>query len=144
MAEDTSLTQVLRRHGYRVTPPRRRVWSVLSAGEHLTAEEILGRIADEQQDDVNLASVYRALSLMEELDLVRSSRLGEQAPTTWELAHPDEHFHLVCRHCGAVSHHRGTLVEEVATHLRDGHGFEPEDVELVVTGRCAACASGAP
>lgn len=142
MADETSLTGALRRHGYRVTPPRRRVWQALAAGEHLTAEDIVGRITDEQGPDVNLASVYRALALMEELDLVRASRLGEQAPTTWELAHPDEHFHLVCRDCGGVTHHQGTLVDQVATHLRDGHDFEPETIELVVTGRCAACLDG--
>ena len=139
MVDDTSLTGILRRHGYRVTPPRRRVWQALAGGEHLTAEEIAARIAADHDDDVNLASIYRALSLMEELDLVRSSRLGEQAPTTWELSHPDEHFHLVCRECGDVSHHRGTLVDQVASHLREGHDFEPQTIELVVTGRCAAC-----
>lgn len=138
MTDDLSLTGVLREHGYRVTPPRRLVWQVLAAGDHLTAEEIAGRIATDHRDDVNLASVYRALALMEELDLVRSSRLGE-ASTTWELAHPDEHFHLVCRECGDVAHHRGTLVDQVASHLREGHGFEPETIELVVTGRCSAC-----
>jgi Fur family ferric uptake transcriptional regulator len=134
MADQTSLTGVLREHGYRVTPPRQRVWQALATGGHLTAEEIVGRVNADQADEVNLASVYRALAL--------SSRLGEQSPTTWELAHPDEHFHLVCRVCGAVSHHRGTLVDQVATHLREGHDFEPEDIELVVTGRCAACRTG--
>lgn len=143
MADESSLTGVLRRHGYRVTPPRRRVWQALAAGDHLTAEDILGRIANAPGNDVNLASVYRALSLMEQLDLVRSSRLGEQAPTTWELAHPDEHFHLVCRECGAVTHHQGTLVDQVATHLRDNHDFEPDTIELVVTGRCDVCRDGA-
>ena len=143
MSDQPKLSTVLREHGYRVTPPRQRVWRVLAAGEHLTAEEIVARVADDHGEDVNLASVYRALALMEELDLVRSSRLGEQAPTTWELAHPDEHFHLVCRVCGGVSHHRGTLVDQVATHLREGHDFEPEDIELVVTGRCADCRAAA-
>lgn len=143
MVDESSLAGVLRRNGYRVTPPRQRVWQVLAAGDHLTAEDIVGRIADDHGEDVNLASVYRALSLMEELDLVRSSRLGEQAPTTWELAHPDEHFHLVCRVCGRVTHHQGTLVDQVATHLRDGHDFEPETIELVVTGRCDRCRGAA-
>lgn len=142
MVDTSTLSGVLRDHGYRVTPPRRRVWQVLSSREHLTAEDIAGRINDHHGDEVNLASVYRALSLLEELDLVRSSRLGEGS-TTWELAHPDEHFHLVCRVCGAVSHHRGTLVDQVATHLREGHDFEPEDIELVVTGRCSACVAAA-
>jgi Fur family transcriptional regulator, ferric uptake regulator len=138
MSDQESLTGVLRRHGYRVTPPRQRVWQVLESGDHLTAEEITQRIADDAGPDVNLASVYRSLALLEDLHLVRSSRLGEGS-TTWERAHPDEHFHLVCRQCGNVTHHRGTLVDQVASHLRGDHGFEPDDIELVVTGRCADC-----
>jgi Fur family transcriptional regulator, ferric uptake regulator len=142
MSDEESLVGKLRRHGYRVTPPRQRVWQVLESGEHLTAEEIARRIADGAGPDVNLASVYRSLALLEELDLVRSSRLGEGS-TTWERAHPDEHFHLVCRQCGNVSHHRGTLVDQVANHLRLDHGFDPEDIELVVTGRCVDCTARA-
>lgn len=138
MSDEESLTGTLRRHGYRITPPRLRVWQVLESGGHLTAEEIAQRIANAAGPDVNLASVYRSLALLEELELVRSSRLGEGS-TTWERAHPDEHFHLVCRQCGNVSHHRGTLVDKVATHLRTDHSFEPEHIELVVTGRCADC-----
>ena len=55
------------------------------------------------------------------------------------LAHPDEHFHLVCDRCGDITHHRGTLVEEIAEHLLTGHGFRADSVELVVTGRCTRC-----
>ena len=133
-----AVAEVLRAHGYRVTPQRRLVWDVLhEARGHLTAEEIADRIA-ERRGEVNLASVYRALALLSDLDLVRESRLGD-AGAHWELSHPDEHFHLVCDDCGEVTHHEGSLVEMVAQHLEDGHGFAPHTVELVVTGRCARC-----
>jgi Fur family ferric uptake transcriptional regulator len=83
--------------------------------------------------------VYRSLSLFSELDLARESRLGDQEASRWELAHPDEHFHLVCQRCGRVDHHVGTLVASVREHLRRGHGFVPDDIELTVTGTCADC-----
>lgn len=133
-----AVAEVLRAHGYRVTPQRRLVWDVLhEARRHLTAEEIADRI-NERRGEVNLASVYRALALLSDLDLVRESRLGD-AGAHWELSHPDEHFHLVCDDCGEVTHHEGSLVEMVAHHLEDGHDFETHTVELVVTGRCARC-----
>lgn len=133
-----AVADVLRANGYRVTPQRRLVWDVLhEARGHLTAEGIADRIA-ERRGEVNLASVYRALALLSDLDLVRESRLGESG-AHWEIAHPDEHFHLVCDGCGEVTHHAGTLVEMVADHLKEGHDFEPHTVELVVTGRCASC-----
>ncbi len=138
------VSDVLREHGYRLTRPRRIVWEVLrDAGGHLTAEEIADRV-EEVSTGVNLASVYRSLSLLAELDLVRESRLGEGGAARWELAHPDEHFHLVCERCGEVTHHAGDLVEQVRDHLATGHGFVARSVDLVVSGRCVECARPSP
>lgn len=134
------LSDQLRVRGYRVTRPRQAVWRALSdARDHLTVEEVAARVAD-RQPGVNLASVYRTLALFAELDLVRESRLGDEDVTRWEIAHPDEHFHLVCEVCGQVDHHAGDLVARVVDHLRTDHRFEPWSVELTVAGRCATCA----
>ena len=130
------MVEVLREHGHRVTRPRQAVWHALVAtADHLTAEE-LARVVPE----ADLASIYRALSLFEELGLVRQSRIGPaEAATHWELAHPDEHFHVVCDACGFVDHHVGTLVQSIRTHLAGDHGFMADRVELRVTGRCHRC-----
>lgn len=137
--EDADVTQVLRAHGHRVTRPRRAVWrELVEADGHLTVEELAERVQT-REPGVNLASVYRSLALFEELDLVRESRLGDDDAGRWELAHPDEHFHLVCDVCGEVEHHVGTVVEQVRRHLDEGHGFEADAVELIVSGRCRNC-----
>ena len=134
------LERVLRERGHRVTRPRRAVWAVLrDADAHLTVEQITELLAD-TGEDVDVASVYRTLSLLEELDLARMSRLGDTDASRWEIAHPDEHFHLVCDDCGDVDHHVGSLVEQIRDHLADDHGFEVHEVELVVSGRCVRCA----
>jgi Fur family ferric uptake transcriptional regulator len=88
---------------------------------------------------VNLASVYRSLALFEEMGLVRQTRLGPERVAFWEREHPDEHFHLVCRLCGSVDHHRGSLVQSIQDHLSSGHGFVPERIDLTVTGLCRKC-----
>ena len=139
MRDDEQLEPVLRDHGLRLTRPRLLVWEMLGAAEHhLTAEELAVRV-HEVDEGVNVASVYRSLSLFAELGLARESRLGQDNAARWERAHPDEHFHLVCRVCGSVTHHRGDLVEQVRAHLSEGHAFEAESVDLVVTGRCDRC-----
>lgn len=138
MATD-DIQELLRDHGYRVTQPRRAVWRVLAeAHGHLTADQVAARVHDEDPG-INLASIYRSLALFDELDLVRESRLGEADASRWEIAHPDEHFHLVCDDCGRIDHHVGSLVQEIREHLSDGHGFEPSAIELIVNGRCADC-----
>lgn len=130
---------VLRDHGYRLTSPRWLVWSVLrSAGGHLTADEVYARV-NEADPTINISSVYRALTLFEDLDLVRESHLGIDDSARWEIAHPDDHFHLVCRMCGSVDHHEGELVDQIRSHLGEHHEFSSENVDLVVTGVCASC-----
>lgn len=132
---------VLRRHGQRVTGARAAVWDVLcEAQEHLTAEAVAERVVA-VDGSINLASVYRSLSLFEEIGEVRQSHLGSDRTAYWEIGHPDEHFHLVCRNCGLVTHHEGSLVQQIVDHLtQDHHAFVPERVELTVTGLCHDCA----
>ena len=136
----TELGTLLRGRGYRLTSPRWLVWSVLrSANGHLTAEEI-ARLVHDADPTINLSSVYRSLTLFEDLDLIRESRLGIDDSSRWEIAHPDDHFHMVCRGCGSVDHHEGELVDQIRSHLGDHHSFDAENVDLVVTGICADCA----
>ena len=132
----------LRGQGYRLTPQRQLVWEVLrSAEDHLTAEDIHDRVV-RSAPDLNVASVYRTLTLLTELGLAKEVRLGD-GPAHWEIAHPDDEFHLVCRVCSGVDHHHSEMVEAVRAHLSDEHGFTAEDVDLVVHGVCAGCAAAA-
>lgn len=135
----SDLGDLLRDHGYRLTSPRWLVWSVLrSAGGHLTADEI-AKLVNDADPTVNISSIYRALTLFEDLDLVRESHLGIDGSARWEIAHPDDHFHMVCRMCGSVNHHEGGLVDQIRSHLVDHHSFAADNVDLVVTGVCENC-----
>ncbi len=128
--------QRLRAGGHRVTRPRRAVWQALrEADDHVTADEV----ADALSPDVNVASVYRSLALLEAVGLARRSSLGDGEAQRWEPSHPDEHFHLVCESCGEVSHHAGDVVARVSEHLDTEHDFHVRQVDLVVRGTCRAC-----
>lgn len=131
--------ETLRAEGYRVTPQRQLVWQVLSrARRHLSADQIHAEVS-RSVPSVNLTSVYRTLTVLASLGLVKEVQLGD-GPGQWEVSHSDDEFHLVCRSCGTVSHHAGDLVARVREHLTGGHGFVPEHIGLVVHGRCARCA----
>ncbi len=140
MTESTrELRSALVEAGHRLTGPRIAVWEVVAGSEsHLTAEEIAEAVRS-ADPTVNLSSVYRSLALFTDLGLVRESNLGANEATHWELAHPDEQFHLKCKACGRVEHHTGDLVTQIESHLSDHHGFKASRVELLVTGMCAEC-----
>lgn len=138
--DDLILSPVLRGRGHRLTRARQVVWEVLNATNgHLTVEQIADRVKA-VDPGINLASVYRALTLFAELELARESRLGTEKAGRWEPAHPDETFHLVCSECGNVTHHGGSVVKQVRSHLREDHSFHADTIDLVVTGRCQNCA----
>ena len=132
----------LRNQGYRLTPQRQLVWNALRrATTHLTAEEIHEEVS-KTVPDFNVASVYRTLTLLEELKLAKCVNFRD-GKGHWEVAHPDDEFHLVCRACGIVRHHTGDLVERIRAHLLGGHGFRAQSIDLVVHGLCADCADPA-
>jgi Fur family ferric uptake transcriptional regulator len=120
----------LRALGYRLTPQRQLVWDVVRGSKrHLSAEAIC-------------ASVYRTLTLLERLGLVRSAYLGS-GPAQFELAEPEEHHHTICRSCGAIMHLEDEFLQAMRAHLKESHGFLAEKVQLAVLGRCERCAPGA-
>jgi Fe2+ or Zn2+ uptake regulation protein len=135
----TTLKTALGDAGHRMTGPRLAVWGVVaSSHSHMTAEEIADAVR-EADPTVNLSSVYRSLALFSELGLVRESNLGASEAVHWELAHPDEQFHLRCTSCGRVEHHLGDLVGQIEHHLSHHHGFNASRVELLVYGTCRTC-----
>lgn len=144
LSDEHTLASALRDAGHRITSPRRAVWFALGdehghgSGGHFSVDEVAER-TQRHGVPVNRATVYRVLALFEELGLVRGGQLDAGGPVRWERAHPDEHFHLRCTACGAVTHHVGTMVTRVREHLEHGHGFHAETVELTVHGHCASC-----
>ena len=136
------LEQALRAEGRRVTRPRRLVWEVLRRSDsHLSAQEIADRV-NRIEPVVNRSSVYRALSVLAELGLVRESRLSgaDHPASTWEVTHDDEVIHLVCQGCGEVQHHHTDAIERLRHSLRSGPGFRSQSVDVRVSGRCRSCA----
>jgi Fur family transcriptional regulator, ferric uptake regulator len=134
------IDEALQADGRRVTQARRVVWEVLRSSEtHLSAQQIADRVG-EVAPTINRSSVYRALALFDELGLVRESRLaGENPAATWEITHGDGVIHLVCRSCGAVEHHHTDLIDRLRRSIGREVAFEPEAIDVRVTGHCLAC-----
>ncbi|MQA05101.1 MAG: transcriptional repressor [Streptosporangiales bacterium] len=130
---------LLRARGYRLTQQRRLVLDAVRDLGHATPEQLYTHLRD-QRDAVDLATVYRTLELLVELELVGHSRLAGVAESYHLVAHAD-HVHLVCRSCERVSEAPIETATAFAQRVRDEQGFEPDLGHLVVFGRCAECAA---
>jgi Fur family ferric uptake transcriptional regulator len=124
----------LRERGLRVTPQREQVLAAVRALGHATPEQI-----GETVEGVDVTTVYRTLELLEELGLVRHAHLGHGAPTYRPAE--DQHIHVVCHACGAVTDAEPSLVDPLAERLLTERGFVVDRAHFSVFGRCRDCAA---
>jgi Fe2+ or Zn2+ uptake regulation protein len=137
---EARLVAALRDRGQRVTSQRLIIHRLLrELDRHVTAEEVLRR-ATEQLPGMSLPTVYATLDLLAELGVARRVSVG--GPVLYD-PRTEDHAHLRCRSCGRVEDLALTLDAAPALRAARAAGFEAEAAELVVEGRCAACAAAA-
>jgi Fur family ferric uptake transcriptional regulator len=134
MAAD-DLADALRARGLRMTPQRQRVLDAVRSLGHATPEEISASLSD-----VDVATVYRAVQLLESLGLVAHTHLGHGAPSYRPAE--DEHIHVVCHDCGSVIDAPPGLAVTLVRRLQEERGFTVDLAHFTVFGRCAACIAG--
>lgn len=123
--------------GYKVTPQRRIILQVLAENDrHLTVEEI-----DEQvqkiQSGISVATIYRNLNLLAEIELV--SRLDlHDGPVRYELNRGHNH-HLVCLNCGATIKIGVCPMQGKVQQVIQESGFKVDTHHFEITGYCRAC-----
>lgn len=130
-----AMIRSLRASGKRVTRERELLVRIIAQNAHLDADEIHRR-ARREQPRIGLATVYRTLSLLQELDIVTSADLGE--PHSHYECRAGDHLHLVCSTCGKVV---DAPVPTAVTLAAEREGFAVQRAHLQVFGVCAACAT---
>jgi Fur family transcriptional regulator, ferric uptake regulator len=133
------ILQRLRARGDRLTASRRAVVEALlsAPGHHVTVDAIVAKVA-ERQPEVHEATVYRTLDRLEVAGVITHVHLGH-GPSTIHL-NDRPHHHAVCSSCGAVVEVPLAALSDLATQLRDEHGFELSSQHFALSGRCRACA----
>lgn len=109
-----------------------------------SAQEIFDGIRDEG-GRVGIASVYRALEQLVELDLVQRVELGDGI-ARFEPSHAggEHHHHLVCDDCGKVEPFSDLGLEEALEQAASRLDYGMRAHEVVLHGSCAACLPVAP
>jgi Fe2+ or Zn2+ uptake regulation protein len=130
----------LRKHGYRLTPQRHMILSVIEeAAEHINIEQITARV-QKRNPYVSLSTVYRTLELFESLNLVRQVHLpGEQQPHYEPAQEGDTHYHLVCRRCHTTIHLDETLLGDLQKQIQAQFHYHGLTLDLTAAGYCPAC-----
>jgi Fe2+ or Zn2+ uptake regulation protein len=136
------LRDAFRAAGRRLTSQRRLILEVLQeSDEHLDAELLYER-AKVRDADVSLATVYRTLAVLKEMDLVEEHRLGEEH-CHYEAVRAEPHYHFTCLNCGQVLEFDTPLVKRIERELSEAEGVCVVNTHLHLIGFCAQCKENA-
>lgn len=132
-------TEELKGAGHRSGGARSRVVGLLERQNCcLSAQEVHDQLRD-SGPPVGIASVYRALELLQRLDLVH--RLDLDGVAHYEPALPDgeHHHHVVCDNCGKVSSFEDGALEDAIDRLAKRLRYSVAGHDVVLHGACPRC-----
>lgn len=138
MQQHPPLVDGLDRAGYRLTAPRRAVVELISRREgHFTAADLIADARD-QRRGVGRATIFRALDLLTELQLLERIDLptGDHAYVACEPAH---HHHVVCSRCGRTSEVEDCGMAAVVAEVGRRTGYAVDFHRLELFGICPSC-----
>lgn len=121
-----------------MTRQRRLIVEVFDeTGGHVSAEEIHTVVAT-RDAGVSLATVYNTLAALVELGELGEVR-DRRGPIRYD-PNRTPHHHLLCETCGSLTDIEPVDPGDAIARAARRHGFAIESVDVVVRGRCRACA----
>ncbi len=138
MTSHPTIVEALRQEGYRLTPQRMMILTIIddSMG-HISAEEIHQKVR-QQYPFVNISTIYRTLNLLKKLRLISETDLGE-GYVRYELLERERHHHLVCRRCGESFAFEHELLKPLHLRLLKKYGFAADVDHFAIFGLCRRC-----
>jgi len=141
MACEETFLKELHERGFRLTPQREMVLSVMHEVEGLaTADEIYDRVRD-LSAAVDISTVYRTLDLLQDFKMVACVDLGDGQHRYELLGVHGPHIHLICQSCGTVTGVQLDQAQPFVDRLLAEHGFVVDLGQLTILGLCRACAA---
>jgi len=131
------LIDLLRAHGYKVTPARSAVLDTLQGDhEHFDPSTILER-AKSSYPAIGRATVYRTLEMLTQIGVLRPIYSGQN--TVEFIWAEGGHHHLICSDCGEVVEFEDCLAGEMTGRIEAEYGFKIRSHLLEFYGLCRAC-----
>ncbi len=130
----TDLEQKCIEAGLKMTEPRRAVLSVLAhAHDHPSVEDVYDR-AKRKDPSISIATVYRTLSLLDELGLVFKHDFNDTDHARYEV-NTEHHHHLIDIDTGKVIEFQNDEIEEMKKNIAKELGYDLVECRLELYGR---------
>ena len=129
----TELEQRCINAGLKMTGPRKTILKVLGESSDHPSVEVVYERAKAIDSSISIATVYRTLNMLDELDLVTRHEFNESF-SRYET-NMDHHHHLIDLESGEVIEFQNAALEELKEKIAREMGFELVDHRLELYGR---------
>jgi Fur family ferric uptake transcriptional regulator len=123
--------------GLRVTAARLAILETVRARPHL-GTEVIAALARDRVGAVSTQAVYEALNALTDAGLLRRIEPAG-SPARYEGRVGDNHHHLVCRRCGAITDVDCVAGEAPCLEPVDNAGYQVDEADVIFWGVCPDC-----
>jgi len=138
----SDIRQKFQEKQYKLTPQRQIILQtfVEHQEKHLSAEDV-HVLVRQHSSEIGLATVYRTLELLSELEVLQKMDFGD-GRSRYEINEkntPHHHHHLICIACGKVKEFEDDLLETLENVISKKSNFMIVDHQVKFYGYCQEC-----
>jgi Fur family transcriptional regulator, peroxide stress response regulator len=136
---DASAIEAIRGKGYKATPQRIAICRIaLNSREHPSAQQLYDQVK-KIHPTVSLATVYKTLEVLRDLDLVQELNFPKGQARFDSYMNP--HINLICVKCGKITDIDDVTTGEIAKKVAAVTKFKPNGQRVDVYGICQQCSA---
>lgn len=134
------LKNLLKSKGMKYTEQRGIILEILSSlNDHLSAEEVHEMVkARYPEQNIGIATIYRTLNFLEEVNLISSISFGTDGKK-YESSTDHHHDHIICTSCGKIVEFFDETIEKRQEQIAKNNNFQITSYSMQIYGVCEQC-----
>lgn len=132
-----NISTIFREKKLKLTPQRIAVYKYLQSTKQHPTAEIIYKALQPEYPTMSLATVYKALKTLVEVNLVQELNVGEGNFRYDGNTCP--HSHIQCLNCGRVDDVEGVCFSELNDKVKDYTKYEVLTNQVYFYGICESC-----
>lgn len=135
--DESQVVSALRARGLRMTPQRRAiVTEIMRTPGHISPTALARKVQD-GMPGVNASTIYRTLSLLEDVGVLAHAHL--EGGAEYHRAEDAGHVHLTCSNCGTEDDLSLDEASSLARLIERHNGFRADLAHFAISGLCSDC-----
>lgn len=131
--------ETLQDKGYRLTEPRQVVMEIIVCSDTALTPQDIYDLAREAGHSLGIASVYRTLETLEDLDLIQQVHHPQGCQAYWPKLVGHKHL-VICKRCGRMEDFPGADdLSDLFAKVEQSSGYWVQDHWLQLFGLCQEC-----